>query len=78
MDCASNRYLKSIFIVNERIRSLVDDGYLLLFSHVEDTKAFHKLVHRINGNTVFLAVDYAANSLRQMSKGRLVYDGPIV
>lgn len=64
-------------VVHERVRSLMEDGYILMFRSTSLTVGFYKLRHRFNGHTVIVRAYYCRNRLQQYRDDRLVHDSEI-
>lgn len=64
-------------IVNERVSSLVNDGYILMFKTHSDVRAFYKLRHRYNGTFITIYAYYSLNLLQQFTNGVCVHNAPI-
>lgn len=64
-------------IVNERVTSLVNDGYVLMFKTHNDVRAFYKLRHRYNGTFITIYAYYSLNLLQQFTNGVCVHHAPI-
>ena len=64
-------------IIKERVKSLLDDGYTLLFKSTLMTSVVYRLRHRSNGNVVTMHVYYNRNWLQQFTNGTCTYNNPI-
>lgn len=64
-------------IVHQRIQSLVDDNYHLVFKSTLQSEEFYKLHHRTNGTTITVRAYYAKNRLVQFTGGVCVHDNVI-
>ena len=64
-------------IIQERVASLCDDGYTLLFRASDMKKYVYALRHRTNGNRIMLYVYYSRNWLQQYTNGKITYNAPI-
>lgn len=60
-------------IVNERVMSLVGDGYLIRTISENASRTFYKLLHRSNGNVVTITAFWQARRLVQRSNGIIVH-----
>lgn len=64
-------------LVNQRVKSLVDDGFVLRFSSIlVDGTRFFSLVHH-NGNRVQISASVERDHMTQRSNSQVVYDGRI-
>lgn len=64
-------------IIKERVKSLLDDGYTLLFKSTLMDSVVYRLRHRSNGNVVTMRVYYHLNWLQQFTNGNCTYNNPI-
>lgn len=64
-------------LVDQRVTSLVNDGYCLRFHSVVHGNTHVVLLMHPNGNTVRLFAYVAIDFMKQFSNGRLVYSGRI-
>lgn len=66
---------KTKAVANERLMSLVGDGYF--FCHLAEldngNKCIVKLRHRSNGNNVVLVVDYRNRRITQSTNGKITH-----
>lgn len=75
VDLHTQKIMKTI--IRDRVNSLLDDGYILLFRASDMQKFVYRLRHRTNGNQVTLYVYYSRNWLQQYSNGKITYNAPI-
>lgn len=61
-------------VIQERISSLLDDGYLIKFISTGQYSLFWKLVHCSNGNVITLTADVRKGRLIQKTNGKVVHD----
>lgn len=64
-------------VIEERIASLLDDGYMIVHRVPIFKNEIIRLVHN-NGNKVILSVFYEDNKLIQRKNDRIVEDRPII
>lgn len=64
-------------VVHQRVSSLMDDGFRLVFKSTLPSDEFYKLRHRTNGTTITLRAYYATNRLVQFTGGVCVHDAAI-
>lgn len=64
-------------LVNQRVKSLVDDGYVLTYkaSLLSGTDFF--CLRHGNGNRITLTVNVRKNRMVQLKNGQLTYNGEI-
>lgn len=72
-----NKKLQTQAILDQRIRSLAEDGYLIRFRSTGLQLDFIKLVHRRNGNEITIKADHLRDLMTQTTNGKLVYQGTI-
>lgn len=70
--------MKAVRAWNERVSSLLGDGYAVVFrsSGVSDDMWFASLRHR-NGNRVSLTAYWQRNQLVQRTNGRIVHESTL-
>ena len=64
-------------IIEERIASLLDDGYMIVHRVPVFNNEIIRLVHN-NGNKIILSVYYENNKLIQRKNDRIVENRPII
>lgn len=73
-----NEFIKAQLIVRERVKSLTDDGYVVMFQTFYDTWSFYKLRHLMNGHYITLYADYLHNSIKQTTDGEVTHSSSIL
>lgn len=68
---------KRHLIFNERVHSLIKDGYTYVLISVGLTNAFIKLRHHTNGTIISLNGDFSKNTLVQKRNGIIVHIGKL-
>ena len=68
--------LKAVCEFNERIHSLITDGYSIVFNHQVAGLYFAKLVHR-NGNRVSIRLSLDDGILSQTTNGKITFSCPM-
>lgn len=68
---------KIIRIIGQRIRSLVDDGYIEVIYTDMTYYIFAKLRHRANGNVVTITAYPHMDRMIQKTNGKVTYSGTI-
>ena len=78
MKVVNSETMRLQFLVGQRVLSLLDDGFKVLFD-VPNLNGvyFVKLQHVSNGNVVTITADCRKNYMVQRSNGRIVYTGSI-
>lgn len=56
----------------QRRNDLLEDGYRVLFEHIDDFGVFTKLRHR-NGTIIVITCDYGEKTIRQKTNGQIVH-----
>jgi hypothetical protein len=69
--------LKSQTILQERVRSFLQDGFLIVVRSSSPTFAFYKLRHRLNGNVITISAEPFRNWMVQRTNDKITYTGPI-
>lgn len=69
--------IRQQLIIEERIASLLDDGYMIVHRVPIFKNEIIRLVHN-NGNSIILSVFYGDNKLIQRKNDRIVEDRPII
>ena len=69
--------IRQQLIIEERIASLLDDGYMIVHRVPILKNEIIRLVHN-NGNKIILSVFYGDNKLIQRKNDRIVEDRPII
>lgn len=69
--------LKTQSILQERVRSFLQDGYLVVVRSSSPTFAFYKLRHRLNGNVITISAEPFRNWMVQRTNDKVTYSGPI-
>lgn len=69
--------IRQQLIIEERIASLLDDGYMIVHRVPVFKNEIIRLVHK-NGNKIILSVFYGDNKLIQRKNDRIVEDRPII
>jgi len=69
--------IRQQLIIEERIASLLDDGYMIVHRVPVFKNEIIRLVHN-NGNKIILSVFYGDNKLIQRKNDRIVEDRPII
>lgn len=68
---------KTYRIIDQRVRSLVDDGYQVRVHSQLLEYEFFRLVHSYNGNCLVIRVWHHLNRMVQETNGKLTYSGTI-
>lgn len=68
--------LKAVCEFNERIHSLITDGYSVVFNQQVVGLYYAKLVHR-NGNRVSIRLDLDDGILSQTTNGKITFHCPL-
>ena len=69
--------IRQQLIIEERIASLLDDGYMIVHRVPIFNNEIIRMVHN-NGNKIILSVFYGDNKLIQRKNDRIVEDRPII
>lgn len=69
--------IRQQLIIEERIASLLDDGYMIVHRVPIFKNEIIRMVHN-NGNKIILSVFYGDNKLIQRKNDRIVEDRPII
>ena len=69
--------IRQQLIIEERIASLLDDGYMIVHRVPIFKNEIIRMVHN-NGNKIILSVFYGDNKLIQRKNDRIVDDRPII
>lgn len=69
--------LRTQAILDQRIRSLAEDDYLVRFRSAGLQLDFIKLKHKHNGNEIIIKADHLRDRMTQTTNGKLVYQGTI-
>ena len=69
--------IRQQLIIEERIASLLDDGYMIVHRVPVFKNEIIRLVHN-NGNKIILSVFYEDNKLIQRKNDRIVENRPII
>lgn len=69
--------LRTQKILDQRIESLVEDGYKVIYGTRMLTFNFIKLVHLKNGNMVTINANHIENYMVQKTNGKITYQGQI-
>ena len=64
-------------IVKQRVSSLLDDGYVLMFNTRGGLQTFYKLRHRTNGSFFTIYAYFSRNQIQQYTNGVCVHSAPI-
>lgn len=72
----NNKNLMAVCAFNERIHSLITDGYSIVFNHQVAGLYFAKLVHR-NGNRVSIRLSLDDGILSQTTNGKITFSCPL-
>lgn len=69
--------LKSQSILQERVKSFLQDGYMVVVRSSSPTFAFYKLRHRLNANVIVISAEPFRNWMVQRTNDKVTYTGPI-
>lgn len=69
--------LRTQTILDQRIKSLVRDGYIVLYGTRMVSYNFIKLVHLKNGNVITIKANHILDKMVQKTNGKITYEGPI-
>lgn len=72
-----SRGSKTYRIIDQRIRSLVDDGYQIRVHSQLPWYEFIRLVHSYNGNRIVIRVWHHLNRMEQVTNDKITYSGTI-
>lgn len=72
-----SRGAKTYRIIDQRIQSLVDDGYQLRVHSQVLAYEFFRLVHSYNGNRIVIRVWHHLNRMEQVTNDKITYSGTI-
>lgn len=63
--------------MQERVRSFLQDGYMVVVRSSSPTFAFYKLRHRLNENVIVISAEPFRNWMVQRTNDKVTYSGPI-
>lgn len=69
--------LKTQSILQERVNSFLEDGYVIVVQSSSPTFAFYKLRHRLNGNVITISAEPFRNWMVQRTNDKMTYSGNI-
>lgn len=72
-----SRGSKTFRIIDQRIRSLVDDGYQVRVHSQILGYEFFRLMHSFNGNRIVIRVWHHLNRMEQVTNDKITYSGTI-
>lgn len=72
-----SRGSKTYRIIDQRIRSLVDDGYQVRVHSQVLAYEFFRLVHSYNGKRIVIRVWHHLNRMEQVTDNKITYSGTI-
>lgn len=73
-----SRTSKTYRIIDQRVRSLVDDGYQVRVHSQILEYEFFRLVHSYNGNRLIIRAWHNLNRMEQITNDKITYSGTIL